>query len=60
MSYIGQSLARIRTGSRRHWIESEIEDRLVTRCGREMKVMLHGKGMTPAKGYPICKRCIVW
>lgn len=53
-SYIGLWLSR--KGGKRHLIESEITDRLVTRCGREMKLLLHGKQMQPYD-MPFCKTC---
>jgi hypothetical protein len=53
----GQWLARHRPGSKRHLIESEIADRLVTRCGKQMKIMLGERGMHPFMDHAYCETC---
>jgi hypothetical protein len=55
--YIGEWVARDRPGSKQHIVESEITDRLVTRCGRQMKLEIGGRGLLLISGYPLCKVC---
>lgn len=57
MNYIGEWVARDRAGSKQHLIESEITDRVVTRCGRQMKLMAGGNGLLLISGYLICLQC---
>lgn len=42
-----------------HWVESEIEDRVVTECGRQMKKNIDGAVLTftDAMFSDKCKRC---
>jgi hypothetical protein len=57
MDYIGHWLARHRSGSKRHLVESEVTDRLVMRCGKEMKLILGDRGMHPFEDHPLCQTC---
>lgn len=58
MSYIGQWLARHRPGSVRHLVESEIADRIVTRCGRQMAANdSRGRGLHPFVDHALCALC---
>lgn len=57
MDYIGQWVARHSPGSKRHLIESEITDRLVTRCGKQMKLLIGDRGMHPFEDHAYCKVC---
>lgn len=57
-SYIGQWLARHRRGSKRHLIESEITDRLVTRCGRQLRLDIGGRGLHPFEDHEKCEQCV--
>lgn len=57
MNYIGEWVARDRSGSKQHLVESEITDRLVIRCGKEMKLEVGGRGLLLLSGFPVCKVC---
>lgn len=57
-SRIGQWLARHRRGSMRHIVESEIADRVVTRCGRQMALQdASGRGLAPFEDHRKCRVC---
>jgi hypothetical protein len=57
MNFIGQWLARHRPGTKRHLIESEVTNQLVTRCGRHMTLVLNGRGLHPFEDHEYCKVC---
>ena len=62
MSLQGSWVARYKGAepiSKAHLIESEIQDRVVTRCGRQMEPAISEKGTTIlwAPDVPQCVRC---
>lgn len=55
---IGQWLSRHRPGAVRHLVESEITDRIVTRCGRQMPALdSRGRALHPFIDHAFCSIC---
>lgn len=56
VSYIGQWVRR--RGQRAHLVESEITDRLVMRCGRQMKLRTRSGDLVLYAGNLLCHQCV--